>query len=831
MKLNKMIDMKKLVFVALCLAFVWGAKAQKVVETIDLYEDYAVCMPIMFDSTDVNGKSFSLFDALKTDRRSREVSQELSCDGDGWFSFAVAKGEMRVVNLGFKIVASDCSEAEFKVITPCDLKADFVNASSEKKSSAGDTLTLKADFDKGVYNVSLSLLVNEDCNRLKVICEGKGLVCSPSSAKEPFSLETMLQGKHLYSVNLSPSGNYYLLVYSETDNKGKTKWTWQLKSTDEDRLLYQGNNYFSISWLPKSDLLYYCGKQDGRNTMWVLNPETLTLEVLAQDFPEGQVKFLNNEQAFLIATKDKLNEQRGEVNRVLSPEDRIGDDWRERRDLWLYRLGNKALQRLTFSSHDVALHDVSADGNKALISLSYDDFTHRPFGYRRFFELDLRTLAVDTLFADAFVSDVRYFDDNLLLVSASCEAFDAISAKVGKKQIPNMYHATLLAWDKASRTAKAILRDFYPSINSFEIKGDKVVMLTTDKDSVNVYLMLPKENYRCEKINLPCDVVSDFTCTDNCKKALFIGQNYNKPKRLFSYCDGKSSEILFPEKEKYDKVSLGEMYVWNNKTKNGLIEGRYYLPDDFDSTKTYPMIVYYYGGTTPSDRSFESRYSPYLYTAEGYVVYVLNPSGTIGYGQEFAARHVNAWGKMTANDIIESVKAFCESHGFVDKSKIGCIGASYGGFMTQYLISHSDIFAAAVSHAGISNITSYWGEGYWGYSYSAAASAGSYPWNSPELYTEQSPLFRADKINTPLLLLHGTSDTNVPIGESIQMYNALKILGKEVEFVRVNGENHGIMDYEKRLKWNKTIFAWFSKHLKGNSSLWDKMYPQSNIEK
>ena len=831
MKLNKMIDMKKLVFVALCLAFVWGAKAQKVVETIDLYEDYAVCMPIMFDSTDVNGKSFSLFDALKTDRRSREVSQELSCDGDGWFSFAVAKGEMRVVNLGFKIVASDCSEAEFKVITPCDLKADFVNASSEKKSSAGDTLTLKADFDKGVYNVSLSLLVNEDCNRLKVICEGEGLVCSPSSAKEPFSLETMLQGKHLYSVNLSPSGNYYLLVYSETDNKGKTKWTWQLKSTDEDRLLYQGNNYFSISWLPKSDLLYYCGKQDGRNTMWVLNPETLTLEVLAQDFPEGQVKFLNNEQAFLIATKDKLNEQRGEVNRVLSPEDRIGDDWRERRDLWLYRLGNKALQRLTFSSHDVALHDVSADGNKALISLSYDDFTHRPFGYRRFFELDLRTLAVDTLFADAFVSDVRYFDDNLLLVSASCEAFDGISAKVGKKQIPNMYHATLLAWDKASRTAKAILRDFDPSINSFEIKGDKVVMLTTDKDSVNVYLMLPKENYRYEKINLPCDVVNDFTCTDNCKKALFIGQNYNKPKRLFSYCDGKSSEILFPEKEKYDKVSLGEMYVWNNKTKNGLIEGRYYLPDDFDSTKTYPMIVYYYGGTTPSDRSFESRYSPYLYTAEGYVVYVLNPSGTIGYGQEFAARHVNAWGKMTANDIIESVKAFCKSHAFVDKSKIGCIGASYGGFMTQYLISHSDIFAAAVSHAGISNITSYWGEGYWGYSYSAAASAGSYPWNSPELYTEQSPLFRADKINTPLLLLHGTSDTNVPIGESIQMYNALKILGKEVEFVRVNGENHGIMDYEKRLKWNKTIFAWFSKHLKGNSSLWDKMYPQSNIEK
>ncbi|MDD2192623.1 MAG: prolyl oligopeptidase family serine peptidase, partial [Bacteroidales bacterium] len=127
------------------------------------------------------------------------------------------------------------------------------------------------------------------------------------------------------------------------------------------------------------------------------------------------------------------------------------------------------------------------------------------------------------------------------------------------------------------------------------------------------------------------------------------------------------------------------------------------------------------------------------------------------------------------------------------------------------------------------DITSYWGEGYWGYSYSSGATANSYPWNRRDIYVDRSPLFNAHKINTPILLLHGDSDTNVPVGESIQMYNALKILGKDVEFITVKGENHGIVDYEKRLKWNNTIYAYFAKYLKGQDTWWKAMYPDTQL--
>ena len=165
----------------------------------------------------------------------------------------------------------------------------------------------------------------------------------------------------------------------------------------------------------------------------------------------------------------------------------------------------------------------------------------------------------------------------------------------------------------------------------------------------------------------------------------------------------------------------------------------------------------------------------------------------------------------------------------MNEKKIGCIGASYGGFMTQYLQTRTDIFAAAISHAGISALSSYWGEGYWGYGYCSVANAGTYPWNAPEFFTKQSPLFNADQINTPLLLLHGNADTNVPIGESIQMFAALKILGKTVEFVQVDGENHGIVGYQKRIGWQNTIYAWFAKWLKDEPEWWKALYPDRTL--
>jgi dipeptidyl aminopeptidase/acylaminoacyl peptidase len=241
------------------------------------------------------------------------------------------------------------------------------------------------------------------------------------------------------------------------------------------------------------------------------------------------------------------------------------------------------------------------------------------------------------------------------------------------------------------------------------------------------------------------------------------------------------------------------------------------------------MIVYYYGGTSPTERNFRGRYPKNLFAANGYIVYVLQPSGATGYGQDFSAQHVNNWGKTVANEIIQGSRKLCQTHSFIDSTKVGCMGASYGGFMTMYLTTQTDFFSAAIAHAGVSSISGYWGEGYWGYLYSEVASANSFPWNNKDLYVNQSPLFQADKVHTPILLLHGNSDTNVPPGESRQFYAALKLLNRDVELIEIDKQDHHIVDYKKRILWQKTILAWFDKNLKGQSDWWFSLYPKKNL--
>jgi dipeptidyl aminopeptidase/acylaminoacyl peptidase len=236
--------------------------------------------------------------------------------------------------------------------------------------------------------------------------------------------------------------------------------------------------------------------------------------------------------------------------------------------------------------------------------------------------------------------------------------------------------------------------------------------------------------------------------------------------------------------------------------------------------ESVPLIVSYYGGATATTRRFDGTHQ--FWAASGYAVLVINPRGARGYGQRFADWHAGDWGPAAGADILAGTEALLASRPELDPERVGCYGGSYGGFMTMHLVSASDLFAAAASMYGIADLATYWGQGAWGWTYGDMALAGRTPWSDPAYFLERSPLFRAGEITTPLLLLHGTDDTNVTPGESVEMFTALQVQGKPVELVTFAGEGHGISgSWENRVAHRTMMREWFDRWLRGRPEAWE----------
>ncbi len=590
----------------------------------------------------------------------------------------------------------------------------------------------------------------------------------------------------------------------------------------------------NIRWMPRSNRYYYTRTGLEGEELVTVDPLTGTEEILAHQLPAGSFTISPTEDYLIYYQIQEGPKERKDIYQILEPDDRQ-PGWRNRMYIAHYDLKKGVLQPLTFGYRNNYLADISSDGRYILFIVNTSRLTKRPTSLSTLYRMDMQTKKVEALVEnDGFIAEALFSPDGrTVLVKGTPEAFDGIGKNVDEGQIPSMYDYQLFSLDVSTKHVTPLTRNFNPSIQqvSWNKFDNKDYFTAENKDSVNLFCM-DAVSRSIRKLDMPEDIISSFSMASQANKLAFYGESASNWQRLYTLDTKKMKPMIVDDlsSKLLEDIQLGTCEAWNFVNSRGdTITGRFYLPPHFDATKKYPMIVNYYGGCTPTSRKFATRYPHHVYAALGYVVYVINPSGASGFGQKFAARHVNTWGDYVADDIIEGTQKFASAHSYVDKDKIGCIGASYGGFMTQYLQTKTDIFAAAVSHAGISNITSYWGEGYWGYSYGEVAQANSYPWNNPDLYTKHSPLFNADKVHTPLLFLHGSVDTNVPIGESIQMFNALKLLGRETAFVVVDNQNHQIMHYDKRQLWQQTIFAWFAKWLQGDETWWNAIYSPKKL--
>lgn len=245
------------------------------------------------------------------------------------------------------------------------------------------------------------------------------------------------------------------------------------------------------------------------------------------------------------------------------------------------------------------------------------------------------------------------------------------------------------------------------------------------------------------------------------------------------------------------------------------IHGFLLKPSNFDKMKKYPLIVLIHGGPQGAwGDNWGYRWNPQVFANAGYVVFMPNPRGSTGYGQKFVNEISGDWGGKAFVDITNGVAAVSKSP-FIDKDRIGAAGASYGGYMIDWLLGHNNDprfkFKAFVSHAGVYNLESMATatEELWFVNWEFKG----FPWDNPTLYDRWSPNKFAKNFSTPTLVTGGELDYRVPIDQDLQLYTTLQLKGVPSKLIIFPDEGHWILKPQNSEFWYTNVLDWFKKYL------------------
>jgi dipeptidyl aminopeptidase/acylaminoacyl peptidase len=299
--------------------------------------------------------------------------------------------------------------------------------------------------------------------------------------------------------------------------------------------------------------------------------------------------------------------------------------------------------------------------------------------------------------------------------------------------------------------------------------------------------------------------------------AIILGLPKNLP-QVYSHSMNQSNQIKQLSKFNEDwfkQLDLGKLEeVWFKGLDNNDLQGWILKPPGFDPKRKYPSIMEIHGGPITQYGNF-FMHEFYFLASKGYVVYFSNPRGGTGYGEEHTKSiHGGKWGTKDYEDLM-CWADYVEKLPYIDPEKMGVTGGSYGGYMTLWIIGHTQRFKAGVAQRSVSNFISMWGSSDYNWSFQQII-GNQAPYENIEILWENSPMKYIGAAKTPTLIIHSENDFRCPLEQSQQAFVALKKLGVDTKFVIFPDESHGLSRggrTDRRIVRLNEIAGWFDKYL------------------
>ena len=321
-------------------------------------------------------------------------------------------------------------------------------------------------------------------------------------------------------------------------------------------------------------------------------------------------------------------------------------------------------------------------------------------------------------------------------------------------------------------------------------------------------------NGRTAQLTFDTSAVVDYSVWETGRRAAFVAYEGLFPAELYLWENGLERRLTGFNRPFFEELRLSQpIHVSVDSEQGQKLDGWYMRPADFQEGRKSPALLHIHGGPKAAFGDIY-HHEMQCWAARGYAVLYCNPRGGDGRGNDFSDIR-GRYGDIDFHDLMTFTDWCVANLRLVDGSRLGVTGGSYGGYMVNWIVTHTDRFKAAVSQRGISNWVSKFGSSDIGY-YFVEDQHGGTPWKNPENPWDKSPLKYADRAKTPTLFIHSDEDFRCELGQGLQMFTALKALGVESRLCLFKGENHELSRSGKprrRLARLREIAAWFASHL------------------
>ncbi len=661
---------------------------------------------------------------------------------------------------------------------------------------------------------------------------GVSLSAQEQTKKRSIEIDDLFKLKRVGEPEISPDGKWVAYTVASTDLKKDKSETriWIVPALGGDALPMTGEGYSASrpQWSPDGKYLsFLAARNEGKTQVWVLDRRGGEAQQLT-DIPQGVsgYEWSPDGKKILLVLRDPKPEdleKDEEKKKTKKPEPWVIDRLQFKRDrtgyldnrhshLYVYTPGEKEPIQITSGNYDesqpawspdgklvafVSNRTDNPDGNnntdiwvvsaentdrgQTLLQVTKNPGTDRSPAWSP----DGRFLAYVTTTEPEII---WYATDHLAVVSAEGGEPRLLTQSLDRnvsspRFSPDGKFIYFLLEDSAERHLARIAND-----------GTDLTRPVSGQRSVRSYAL--------GKDGLPAVLLSD----------------PHLPGEIFVLNKGDLKQITTTNDECISSLALAEIENIHFKSQDGTaVEGFIFKPPDFNPALRYPTLLRIHGGPV-SQFDFSFNFEAQLFAANGYLVVLVNPRGSSGYGQKFSLGIWQSWGVKDFEDVMAGVD-HAVAQSYADPERLGVGGWSYGGILTNYVITKTDRFKAAIT--GASEVLYVANYGHDHYQLQWEKELGL-PWENRETWERLSPFNSVENIVTPTLIMGGEKDWNVPILNSEQLYQVLRRLGRTTQLVVYPGESHGIRRPSFQKDRYERYLAWYGKYVKGEADRKEK---------